>query len=74
MQKITYGKRLTDKITCGALMNLSENKGRDEEPGTFGQVIRYGSVYLEQTRASIAWVDAVTVAPEIAVHKKLLEA
>jgi hypothetical protein len=74
MQKITHGKELTHTIHCGALMDLPENKGRDAEPGTFGELIRYGSVHLEQTRARIAYVDPVPVAPEFVIHKKLLEA
>jgi hypothetical protein len=74
MQKITHGKELTHTIHCGALMDLPENEGRDAEPGTFGELIRYGSVHLEQTRARIAYVDPVPVAPELIIHKKLLEA
>jgi hypothetical protein len=74
MQKITHGKELTHTLQCGALMDLPENEGMDAEPGTFGELLRYGSVHLEQTRARIAYVDAVTVAPEFVIHKKLLEA
>lgn len=74
LQKITHGKNITYSIHCGALMDLPENEGKDQEPGTFGELLRYGSVHLEQTRESMTYVDPVVVAPEFIIHKKLLEA
>jgi hypothetical protein len=74
MQKITHGKGLTHSVHCGALMDLPENVGKDQEPGTFGELLRYGSVHFEQTRESIAYVDPVIVAPEYVIHKGLFEA
>jgi hypothetical protein len=73
-QKITHGKNLTHSMHCGALMDLPENEGKDQEPGTFGELIRYGSVYLEQTRESIVYVDPVAVAPKLVIHKGIFEA
>jgi hypothetical protein len=73
-QKITHGKHLTHSMHCGALMDLPENEGRDQELGTFGEVIRYGSVHLEQTRESIVYVDPVIVAPELVIRKGIFEA
>lgn len=74
LQKITHGKNITYSIHCGALMDLPENEGKDQESGTFGELLRYGSVYLEQTRESMTYVDPVVVAPEFVIHKRLLEA
>jgi hypothetical protein len=73
LQKITHGKDLTHDIHCGALMDLPENEGKDQEPGTFGELLRYGSVHFEQTRERIAYVDAVVVDPKFVIHKGLLE-
>jgi hypothetical protein len=73
-QKITHGKNLTHSVHCGALLDLPENEGKDQEPGTFGELIRFGSVHLEQTRESIVYVDPVVVAPELVIHKGIFEA
>lgn len=74
MQKITHGKGLTHSMSCGTLMDLPENEGKDQEAGTFGELLRYGSVHLEQTRESIVYAAPVIVAPELVVRKGLLEA
>ena len=71
MQKITHGKGLTTDIHCGYL--LDRNEGSDSEPGTFGELLRYGSVHFEQTRESIEYVDAHKVEGEKVIHKGLLE-
>ena len=39
----------------------------------FGELIRYGSVYLEQTRDEIAYVDPVEPEPEQIMHKGIYE-
>jgi hypothetical protein len=74
LQKITHGKGLTHSAHCGVWLDLSENEGRDQEPGTFGELLRYGSVHLEQTRESIIYVEPVMVAPEFVIQKGLFEA
>ena len=74
MQKITHGKNLTHSVHCGALRDLLENESKDQELGTFGELLRYGSVHLEQTRNGIAYVDPLVVAPEFVLHKGLFEA
>jgi hypothetical protein len=55
-------------------MDLPENEGKDQEPGTFGELLRYGSVHLEQTRESIVYVDAVNVEEKFVIRKGLFEA
>ncbi|KAF1938332.1 hypothetical protein EJ02DRAFT_474006 [Clathrospora elynae] len=73
MQKITHGKDLTHSLHCGVLMDLPENEGNDAEPGTFGELLRHGSVHLEQTREKIVYVDPPIVPSEFIIHKGLLE-
>jgi hypothetical protein len=72
-QKITHGKGLTHSLHCGALLDLAENEGVDQDPGTFGELLRYGSVHLEQTRENIAYVDPIVVDPKFVIHRGLLE-
>lgn len=73
MQKITHGKELTHKPHCGTLLDLPEHEGKDAAPETFGELLRYGSVHLEQTR-EMQYVTAAVVDPEFVIHKGLLEA
>jgi hypothetical protein len=73
MQKITHGKGLTHDIHCGALLDREENKEKDCEEGTFGGLMRYGSVHFEQTRESIAYTEPELPDPKVIIHKKLLE-
>ncbi|KAJ4286679.1 hypothetical protein N0V90_012931 [Kalmusia sp. IMI 367209] len=72
MQKITHGKALTKDVHCGFLFD--QNEGSDCAPGTFGELLRYGSVHFEQTRERIEYWDAHRAAPEKVLHKGLLEA
>lgn len=69
MQKVTHGKDLTNSIHLGALWD--ENPGMDCQPGTFAELLRYGTVHFEQTRESIVYVTA-PAPPEI-LKKGLLE-
>jgi hypothetical protein len=73
MQKITHGKGLTHDIHCGALMDWPENEGKDTAPGTFGELLRYGSVHFEQTRETIKYVEAPVVSSDLIIRKGLLE-
>ncbi|KAF3931987.1 hypothetical protein ABW20_dc0102741 [Dactylellina cionopaga] len=50
MQKITHGKNLTKTPALGLLWDREENKDKDREPGTFAELLRYGSVHFEQAR------------------------
>jgi hypothetical protein len=73
LQKVTHAKGLTHSVSCGALLDLPENKGKEAEPGTFGELLRYGSVHFEQMR-DITYVDPPAVAPENIIHKGPIEA
>ncbi|KAJ4384195.1 hypothetical protein N0V86_001042 [Didymella sp. IMI 355093] len=74
MQKITHAKGLTLSTSCGKLLDTYDAEGKDQEPGTFGELLRYGSVYFEQTRERIVHVDPILVADELIIRKGLLEA
>lgn len=71
MQKITHGKGLSPDTHCGVF--LDRNEGSDGAEGTFGELLRYGSVCLEQTREGIRYVDAPRVAEDLIIRKGLLE-
>ncbi|KAG4443372.1 hypothetical protein IFR05_001161 [Cadophora sp. M221] len=71
MQKITHGKNLTKTPALGILWDQKENEGKDVEPGTFAELLRYGSVHFEQTREGIHYVKAEK--PDLVIRKGLLE-
>jgi len=73
MQKIMHGKGLTKVLACGMLLDMEENEGKDREPGTFGELLRYGSVHLEQTRKSIKYVEPIRPDEKVIIHKGLME-
>ncbi|KAJ6588658.1 hypothetical protein B0H19DRAFT_1057803 [Mycena capillaripes] len=58
MQKITHGKGLTNTVALGVLWELPENVGKDCEPGTFAELLRYGSVHFQQKRENIVTMEA----------------
>lgn len=70
MQKITHAKGLTVSPHLGVLWD--ENPGKDCEPRTFGELLRYGTGHFEQTRKEIAYVKAPE--PPMTMKKGLLEA
>lgn len=59
MQKITHGKGLTNSVHLGVLWD--ENEGKDCEPGTFAELLRHGTVHLQQNRESIVYEKAPEV-------------
>ena len=69
MQKITHGKHLTNSVHLGVLWD--ENEGYDSKPGTFAELLRYGTVHFQQTRPEIAYVKAPK--PPKTIKKGLLE-
>ncbi|KAK5125962.1 hypothetical protein LTR85_011317 [Meristemomyces frigidus] len=72
MQKITHGKGLTNDVMLGVLWDMPENEGKDCAEGTFAELLRYGTINVEQTRGSILYVDAPR--PAKTLKKGLLEA
>ena len=71
MQKITHGKYLIKGLALGSLLDMEENEGKDKEPGTFAELLRYGSVHFEQKREAIKYVKAEM--PTYRIKKGLLE-
>ncbi|KAL2428335.1 putative glycosyltransferase FCK3 [Exophiala dermatitidis] len=70
-RKITHGKNLTKTPALGALWDEETNKDKDHEPGTFAELLRYGSVHFEQTRERIEYLEAQR--PAETFKKGLLE-
>lgn len=71
MQKISHGKHLNKTPALGLLWDLKENDGKDNEPGTFAELLRFGSVHFEQTRKDILFVQ--TEKPPQTMKKGVLE-
>ena len=72
MQKITHGKNLTKGLALGMLLDMKEDEEKDMAPGTFAELLRYGSVHFEQEREAIKYVKAQK--PTYTIKKGLLEA
>lgn len=71
MQKITHGKNLTKTPALGVLWDEEANEGKDIEPGTFAELLRYGSVHFEQNRPGIDYVKAPK--SDIVLKEKVLQ-
>lgn len=71
MQKITHGENLTKGEAVGVILDKKENEGKDVEPGSFAELLRYGSVHFRQER-KIDYVQAKK--PEEIIKKGLFEA
>jgi hypothetical protein len=72
MQKITHGKNLTKGKALGIILDEKENEGKDAEPGSFAELLRYGSVHFKQDRKEIEYVKPKK--PENIIKKGLFEA
>jgi hypothetical protein len=70
VQKVTRGKNLTHSIHVGPLWD--ENPGTDCLPGTFGELLRYGSVHFRQKREEVVTLEPKR--PKVTMTKGLLEA
>lgn len=71
MQKVTHGKGLVKTLALGALLDSPENVGKDCAPGTFFELLRYGSVHFRQKRESIVLMEAKR--PSTTMKKGVLE-
>lgn len=69
MQKLDRAKGLTHSVHLGVLWD--ENLGKDRVPGTFGELLRYGTVHFRQKRESIVQME--TPRPSVTMKKGLLE-
>ena len=71
MHKITHGKNLTKTPALGVLWDEKEHSEKDIEPGTFAELLRYGTIHFEQTRETIEYMKAQK--PAEILKKGLLE-
>ncbi|KAJ5602269.1 hypothetical protein N7510_011803 [Penicillium lagena] len=71
MWKVAHGHRLTHSVQLGTLLDMPENEGKDAAPDTFGELLRYASVHLRQTRDSI--VRMPNLRPSETWRKAVLE-
>ncbi|KAF7505014.1 hypothetical protein GJ744_001468 [Endocarpon pusillum] len=71
LQKVAHGKNLLAAPTMGTLWSLPENKGKDAAEGSFTELLRYGSVHLEQMREEVKCV--VAPKPAKTMRKGVLE-
>ncbi|KAL4965048.1 glycosyltransferase [Aspergillus stella-maris] len=70
LQKIYRGKEMMKYPALGTLWDEEENEDKDHEPGTFAELLRYGSVHFEQTRG-ILYVE--NPRPSLVLKRGLLE-
>jgi hypothetical protein len=71
LMKVTSGRGMTYTPHLGVLWSMAENEGKDCAPGTFAELLRYGSVHFEQTRKEIAYFEMDR--PTETLNKTLLE-
>lgn len=71
MQKVSHAAMLTVSPHLGTLWDMPENEGKDRAPGTFGELLRYGSVHFRQKRESVPRIPAPK--PEMTWKKGLFE-
>ncbi|KAK3673223.1 hypothetical protein LTR78_006768 [Recurvomyces mirabilis] len=69
MQKVTNGKGTTKGLQLGYIWD--HNPGMDSEPGTYGELLGYGTEHFEQMRSEIRCVKAPR--PAKTFKKGLLE-
>ena len=72
MWKISHVKGLTHKPQLGSLLDATENTGKDQAPGTFMELLRYGTVHFRQKRQTPCLREAPC--PEFTLKTGLLEA
>ncbi|KAE9374131.1 hypothetical protein N431DRAFT_371537 [Stipitochalara longipes BDJ] len=71
MQKITHGKHLTKTPAWGLIWDEKGNENKDIDPGTFAELLRYGTTHFEQTRKSIVYVKPEK--PAVTMKKGVFE-
>jgi hypothetical protein len=64
MQKVHRGVQITPTDSLGVLWDKAENNGKDFEPGTFAELLRYGALHFRQTRERLTLLPPVEK-PEI---------
>ncbi|CZT06720.1 uncharacterized protein RAG0_12386 [Rhynchosporium agropyri] len=70
----TKGYKLAKNLTKTQALDVlwdEEKEGKDVKPGTFADLLGYGSVHLEQTRDIISFIKGMR--PELVIKNGLLE-
>ncbi|KXJ87028.1 hypothetical protein Micbo1qcDRAFT_218233 [Microdochium bolleyi] len=64
MQKISRGKNMSISVQLGTMLDMPENEGKDQGPGTFAELLRYGTLNFRQKRENLACLaPAMNAAP-----------
>ncbi|KAI1119996.1 capsular polysaccharide synthesis protein-domain-containing protein [Nemania abortiva] len=71
MLKIGTIKGMVDWVSLGTLWNMQDNLGKDSEPGTFAELLRYVPLHFRQTREGILTLKAIR--PPTTFKKGVLE-
>ena len=71
MLKISRGPGLSHQKGLGAVLDEPENRNKHCEPGTFFELLRFGSLHFKQTRDGIVTVKPSQ--PSITLKKGLTE-
>lgn len=71
MWKVGHAHGLAHSIYLGSLLDQPENEGKDSQPGTFGELLRQGTVHRRHTRKEV--VRRPTPRPNTAFKKGVLE-
>lgn len=58
MMKIGTIKGMVDWVSLGTMWNMPKNLGKDSEPGTFAELLRYVPLHFRQTRKDISILEA----------------
>lgn len=53
MEKVYHGHGITSKPSLGTLWEMPDNFEKDNEPGTFAELLRYGTLHFKQTRREV---------------------
>lgn len=71
MMKIGTIKGMVDWVSIGTMWNMPKNLGKDSEPGTFAELLRYVPTHFRQIRKDISTLEA-TRSP-VTIKKGVLE-
>ncbi|OGM42780.1 hypothetical protein ABOM_009019 [Aspergillus bombycis] len=71
MWKVAHAPGLARSVYLGGLLDQPEHEGKEAQPGTFGELLRQGTVRLRQTRTDV--VRMPTLRPSTTLKKGVLE-
>ncbi|KAI1194444.1 capsular polysaccharide synthesis protein-domain-containing protein [Nemania serpens] len=71
MLKIGTIKGMVDWVSLGTMWNMPKNLGKDSEPGTFAELLRYVPIHFRQIRKDISTLEAIK--SPVTIKKRTLE-